>query len=358
MFSTNQRVLVVIRLRASRSGIARNHGSWLEDIFNRYIDVWLEEGVRLCSCYTTDCPQELRVQLHLLQFYRTAMRLYEDFSVHVGEYDQTRSHGQGPQHSALQPALLADIVADAYHYNTFADAATATATTAKLLVGVIRATSVGQDMATDIQRLLAETEAYSDGLASPFTLLANRLGHHIALSSMSRNFQDSVNSRLLSLLASIFLPLSLATSLLSMSTRFIALGPLLYDFCGVVFLFASLVILVVLLLKVLQWLYWKAEAIRFERTLGSRLALFFLLAPHNKSAFWVCLSVAWLMVLSSFVVGMVIDVTLGFRVLGYGIAGLVVFISLVFSSIVTRRFLIAAMGWSDTFRRSSRMSRA
>lgn len=300
----------------------------------------MEEGVQLCPCHSSECPQELRLQLYLLQFYRTAMRLYEDFSVHVGAYDQTRSHGQGPQHSAIQPSVLADVVADAYHYNTFVDTATATATTAKSLVGVIRATSVGQEMTTDIQCLLAETEAYSDGLASPFTQLTNRLGHHIALSSMSRNISDSFFNRLLSVLASIFLPLSLATSLLSMSTRFIDLGPLLYDFCGVVLLFASLVILVLLLLqKGYQWLHWIAKTTEFRETVGSHLARSFLSAPHNKSALWVCLSVAWLMIMSSFLVGMIIDINLGFRILGYGIAGLVVFISLVVLSLAIRQVI-------------------
>lgn len=316
---TNQQQIVVILLDGSTSESAREKSDWMETAWKRYIQVFVEEGERLRSCLRNGHSEELRVQLHLLQFYRTALRLQGDFSTLVEMYDQLRSHRGGPQHSTLQPSVLADVVGDAYNYNIFLDTASATATMTKSLVGAIRATSLDQEKAQAIQCLLAETEGLSDGLTVPFAQLANRLEHYIALSSMSRNIEDTVNNRILSLLACIFLPLSLATSLLSMSTRFTSLGPLLYDFCGVVVLFASLVAVVFLLLKVYQTLRGMVDRMKPNWSLPSRLFTSALV----KWVQWIGIFVAWALVLSSFIVGMVVDISLGFRILGYGIAGLV-----------------------------------
>ena len=57
------------------------------------------------------------------------------------------------------------------------------------------------------------------------------------------NVRESVSVKRLAILASIFLPLSLASSLLSMQTRFVNFHLLLYDFFGVFVLIGSITIL-------------------------------------------------------------------------------------------------------------------
>lgn len=61
---------------------------------------------------------------------------------------------------------------------------------------------------------------------------------------------EAQNVRLLSILASIFLPVSLACGLLSMQTRFADLHVLVYDFFGVLALLGILVGVIFIALKI------------------------------------------------------------------------------------------------------------
>src|SRR5207248_2743778 len=63
------------------------------------------------------------------------------------------------------------------------------------------------------------------------------------------NIQESEIVKRLTILAAVFLPLSLATGVLSMQTRFAHLGYLLYDLIGVFLLVGFIAILVFCILK-------------------------------------------------------------------------------------------------------------
>ena len=103
------------------------------------------------------------------------------------------------------------------------------------------------------------------------------LERRLKIFELSKNAQEQARNWLLSILASVFLPLSLATSILSMQTRFVDLHFLLYDFCGVIVLLATLVLMVLLVVSAIVYCREKlakleTNAPRFG-TLFKRIAL-------------------------------------------------------------------------------------
>lgn len=145
---------------------------------------------------------------------------------------------------------------------------------------------------------------------------SDRLDHDLKYLELARNINQNRSVQQLTLLATIFLPLSLAAGVLSMQTRFKDLGTLLYDFFGVVVLLAAIVLIIMILLslvavvKELDSKFLRNESYR-ESFRGK-----FLLAVNIGFFVFGCL------VLSSFLVGMFKDVTLGARILWYGVAAI------------------------------------
>lgn len=117
----------------------------------------------------------------------------------------------------------------------------------------------------------------------------------------------------LTILATIFLPLSLSAGILGMQSRFKNLGPLLYDFFGVVFILLTAVILTLLTI-----IFLGSVQEQTSRYLGERKVEFvygFVWAITNLAVV-----VLGALVLSSFLVGMFKDVVLGAKILGFGFA--------------------------------------
>jgi hypothetical protein len=135
-------------------------------------------------------------------------------------------------------------------------------------------------------------------------------------SELSRRMEEASNVQLLTVLASIFLPLSLGCGLLSMQTRFADLHLLLYDFCGVIFLVGTLAIVIFLLLKLtlgLKEKLAKREAGNSRKRRSGNIIRLVVI---------VVLVLQWIMVTASFLVGMLKSVSLGLKVLGFGSAAL------------------------------------
>ncbi|KAK6345701.1 hypothetical protein TWF718_007610 [Orbilia javanica] len=125
--------------------------------------------------------------------------------------------------------------------------------------------------------------------------------------SGARQYQESLHIRKLAILATIFLPLSLATGLLSMQTRVSELGNLLYDYVGVV--------------VTLAWILMFYFALDVSRMKGA--ALMFL--PYPKAVLFTALCVTMI----SFQFGMWWEVRRGWMSLGLGIAPVGVMVLLV-----------------------------
>ena len=143
----------------------------------------------------------------------------------------------------------------------------------------------------------------------------------------------------LTLLAAIFLPLSLSSSLLSMQSRAARLGLLWYDYFGICSLLFLILVVVYQLMhledifqvsgattigKVLSWA--KNKSSYFEQIMRF-LLYFFEKRPRTPLALFIQYSKIpvyagfWILVVISFWVGMFSDVGLGLRILGYGSPG-------------------------------------
>ncbi|KAF2492991.1 hypothetical protein BU16DRAFT_95659 [Lophium mytilinum] len=159
-----------------------------------------------------------------------------------------------------------------------------------------------------------------------------RINRTIETQNKLLNIRESTSVKRLTILAALFLPASLASSFLSMSTRFKNLGPLLYDWLGVLVIISSATI--VLNFGVRAILYAKAKISRaiwspwagwtvgrkFERPVSKLASRIFVVMQ-----LLVYLAV-WGIILACFALGMFRDFKLGGRVLGYGIAGIAAFI--------------------------------
>lgn len=137
------------------------------------------------------------------------------------------------------------------------------------------------------------------------------------------NIRESKSVKTLTVLATIFLPLSLSTSILSMQTRFVDLNLLLYDFLGVFVIIGSLAVIMLLILKLVF-------RVRTQSTfLSMRLALPRSRKDQGRTCFGVLstyYAMIWAIVIVSFVVGMTLDVIKGLKILGYGFAGMLGFV--------------------------------
>lgn len=163
----------------------------------------------------------------------------------------------------------------------------------------------------------------------------------VFLSTLTIHESDSVKR--LTVLAAGFLPLSLAASVLSMQTRFGDLNYVIYDFVGVgallFFLMGVVYGAVKLAIRAATWkpfgplllpredLYFtpvEADILRHLKKRQTGLRIF--LGTRNTVA-----SLLAICVVASFLVGMFNKVSLGLRVLGYGIAAIAGLLVITFS---------------------------
>jgi hypothetical protein len=148
------------------------------------------------------------------------------------------------------------------------------------------------------------------------------LDSHVKCIQLYKSVSDGSRSWLISILASIFLPLSLACGILSMQTRLVNLHFLLYDFCGVLVLFGTMAIAIVIGAR--AYASWR-EAIAQR----NRVAAFKQRRPVIELTIGTSALLVWGLFTASFLVGMIKDVILGLKILGFGTAGLAVLTCLI-----------------------------
>ncbi|KAJ4295489.1 hypothetical protein N0V90_007502 [Kalmusia sp. IMI 367209] len=152
---------------------------------------------------------------------------------------------------------------------------------------------------TEFRRLDMGLRAICKSLSTRTEDLVPRMETRLKFLEISRNIRESTSLWLLSLLAAIFLPLSLASSLLSMQTRIVELHFLLYDFCGVIVFFGSIAIVIILTMK------------QFAKSKGNAHGII----RVNDGATMVVIMLGWAAMFASFLVGMIVDVGLGLEIL-------------------------------------------
>ncbi|OQV00480.1 hypothetical protein CLAIMM_05968 [Cladophialophora immunda] len=157
--------------------------------------------------------------------------------------------------------------------------------------------------------------------------------------SKALNIQESASVRRLTILATIFLPLSLSTSILSMQSRFKELHLKLYDLVGVFVIIGTVAVIILLLVRAITDI--ASSAIFRDLSNPNRIW-----ARHEKSI-WGLLSVlgriwfasTWAVLMVSFLFGMLKDVMLGVKILGFGFVGLLGYAILVCVVILHRIYL-------------------
>jgi hypothetical protein len=253
------------------------------------------------------------IKLVLLAFCHCSIDQLLEFIENVQRvYDSIREPTMNPRiGKPLTQNIVREVINDVYFYEKFREcvAALTSATLPLLELLCIDFASI-----TDFEYTAVELRAMCEDLKRSSNQLTTRLESNMRLFELLRSFHESSKVQLLGLLAAIFLPLSLASSLLSMQTRLTDLHYLLYDFCGVIVLLGTIVLIIVILLKLFarfkdKMAEWKSNTSRFYIPWVSHKLQYGVLG-------W--LVVVWALLLSSFLVGMVRDVPLGLKILGYG----------------------------------------
>ncbi|KAJ4287290.1 hypothetical protein N0V90_012688 [Kalmusia sp. IMI 367209] len=119
----------------------------------------------------------------------------------------------------------------------------------------------------------------------------------------------------LTLLAAFFLPMSLASAILSMQSRFMDLHLVLYDFVGVVIILGTIAATAYAVFKWGPDLYEKIIRMNYGDNISESRKLF-------RALKFICLAAWWLAILTAFLVGMLKDPVLGMKIFGFEAAGI------------------------------------
>lgn len=213
----------------------------------------------------------------------------------------------------LLPNLMDDVITEANLFREFHCLAEEYSSALSSLLDVINSDSA--DAPPGCPHILRPIEAELRGLVADLRQktkeVPNALEHHLKFLELRRNVHESGNLWVLTVLASLFLPLSLACGILSMQTRLKDLHLLLYDFCGVVVLVVTLAALLILLVKL---------SMGISGWLKRASSTWFVGVKNLKILFAVLLFQFWGLVIASFAFGMTRDARTGGIILGVGTA--------------------------------------
>lgn len=163
-----------------------------------------------------------------------------------------------------------------------------------------------------------------------------RLNSLVEARNKTLNIHESQSIKRLTVLATIFLPLSLSASILSMQFRLKDLQLKLYDFLGVFTMIGTAALLLLLLVRAMpsinKTFLFRGFSVSLRELACLRLAPSLYKPSRYWSANWLIIVLAmlfvlwfalvWAVVLVSFMIGMVMDVILGLKILGFGLASL------------------------------------
>ncbi|KAF5630306.1 hypothetical protein F52700_7328 [Fusarium sp. NRRL 52700] len=147
---------------------------------------------------------------------------------------------------------LRTITQRSYEYRDLAEMGRKLISTTESLIDVVRASSPVVDSTSDANKFMAidmELRGLCREANERIQNFSDQLEHDLKYLELARDINQTRGVQQLTLLATIFLPLSLAAGVLSMQTRFKDLRTLLYDFFGVVVLLAAIVLIILILLS-------------------------------------------------------------------------------------------------------------
>jgi hypothetical protein len=270
------------------------------------------EFLQLSNIYLSMRTKDKWRQAFLLQYYHANLNLFADFLQRfTTNYVEGRKQDFDPRSSKLQKWRLQEITTDSYHYQQFLGIGNKITARLESLLDIVKALVKDQTM-PELFTLEPELRGCCKDIKGHLSRLSDDLEHHLRFLDLARNVSQTTNVQQLTLLATVFLPMSLAAGVLSMQSRFKDLGSLLYDFFGVVVLLAAIVMLLLVILSLLA--YAKEQESRIEHNMVYRN----LVRPILSTIVILGFLIFGGLVLSSFIVGMFKDVVLGARILGYG----------------------------------------
>lgn len=279
-------------------------------------------------------------QFFLLRYYSAILNHYSLFLGAVRrEYVLKRESLMDPRYSILRPSILKEITADAYIYEEFHNIASDLTDPVTGLIAVLVSVFPDTNQCQEFRAFTAELHYQCTDIMKTASRFSSRLDHHLKFLDVSRNMHESLRVWILSVLASVFLPLSIATGLLSMQNRFINLQILLYDFCGVVVLLGTILFMIFRLVHGYVFLKERFEMWRPNSTL-TRVAKIFMTYHVVATVFYI-----WVLLLSSFLVGMIKNSELGGRILGFGLAALFGLVALAVASAGVLYLALRSMGF-------------
>jgi hypothetical protein len=302
------------RVEASKSGQTDNRDStpfFLTAMF-------VSELVRLDDIYRPMRSQANRRQLFLLQYLHANLNLFADFlEKFANDYVESRRRDFDPRSSKLRRWVLKEIARDSNQYRQLTNIGNEMSDTLESLIDIVKALpkNKGLEPEPKIQFLTLEQELRGccKDIRGRLSRLTDDLESSLKFLDLARNMSQTSNVQFLTVLATIFLPLSLAAGVLSMQSRFKDLGVLLYDFFGVVFLLATIGILILVSMVFWDFIEENATKLITENYYKPVWAVLVIVAGLGILVFG-------MLVLSSFLVGMFKDVVLGAHILGYGFA--------------------------------------
>ncbi|KAF5586463.1 mRNA 3 end-processing YTH1 [Fusarium pseudocircinatum] len=218
----------------------------------RYIKV-LEEGQER-RAYITVRSKDNWKKLFLLQFHHACLRLFFDFltALEADEKEHAVDANTDAGSAELWQWNLRTITQRSYEYRDLGEMGRKLISTTESLIDVVRASSPVVDSTTHANKFMAidmEIRGLCRESNERIQNFSDQLDHDLKYLELARDINQTRGVQQLTLLATIFLPLSLAAGVLSMQTRFKDLGTLLYDFFGVVVLLAAIVLIILILLS-------------------------------------------------------------------------------------------------------------
>ncbi|RKK34336.1 hypothetical protein BFJ67_g13833 [Fusarium oxysporum f. sp. cepae] len=196
-------------------------------------------------------------QLFLLQFHHACLKLFIEFlnALETDEIDNADDAATDPSLAELRQWNLKTITKRSYEYRDLAEMGRKLISTTECLIDVARSISPVVDSPVHANRFMAidmELRGFCREANEQLQKFSDRLDHDLKYLELARNINQTRGVQQLTLLATIFLPLSLAAGVLSMQTRFKDLGTLLYDFFGVVVLLAAIVLIIMIMMSLVS----------------------------------------------------------------------------------------------------------
>lgn len=274
----------------------------------------VSEITSLDSLYHPLRTRDNRKKVFLLQYLHAHLVLFDKFLEGLAtRYVEKRSRDFDPRSSKMRGWVLKEMTKDAYQYRQFTNVGNQMTDTLESMIDVVKPLWGDTNGNLSFLTLEPELRGCCKDVRKRLSRLTEDMETSLKYLDLARNVGQTGNVQLLTILATVFLPLSLATGILSMQNRFKNLGPLLYDFFGVVSILLTAVLLILLTI-----IFFGIAQEQTSRYLGEK---------KFKLVYWVVGAITFLavavlgaLVLSSFLVGMFKDIVLGAKILGFGFA--------------------------------------